>query len=545
MEFLLCALPIAYAKLIINNVDTMILIVQRTLKIMCMLLNCIVMPFVMLQYFKKQRRLPPIKNSLLLLSATEIAEKIRRREVSCVNVIGAFIERCKEVNPLLNAIVEDRFDIAIEEARTVDEFMAHTTKTEEELAQEMPLLGVPVTVKESIAVEGMSNTVGIKANVLCKADHDATVVKMIRKAGAIILLVSNTPELCMFWESDNYVTGATWNPYNTTRVAGGSSGGEAALLGAAASVLSIGSDIAGSIRIPALFCGVFGHKPTACLIPVNGHKPGSTDENWIQYFKIGPLVRYAKDLPLIMNIICQPNVEHRFDQKISLKELKFFYMDDCCPATSSINKDMKEAIKKLKTYIKTTYDVQVQKAHLNDMKFAFDISVYFLTKLNVQDIPEEINDIGPSKILVQFLKSCICMSSHTISTISFSLIRWIWSKFPKSYGQAVTEKKIALEKQFEELLGENGVLIYPTFVSSSGYLYQSFPKTLNFTYVMIYNVLGMPATQCTMGLGKRGLPVGLQIIAKRGNDHLTIAVAQEIEKAFGGWQIPPTCELQV
>ncbi|XP_076754815.1 fatty-acid amide hydrolase 2-B-like [Xylocopa sonorina] len=523
--------------------DTMLLIMQRISKFMVLLLGFIMLPIVKIQYFKKQRRLPPIKNKLLLISATEIAQKIRKKEVSCETVIATFIERCKEVNPILNAIVENRFDAAIEEARKVDEFMAHTTKTEAEIAEEKPLLGVPVTVKESVAVKGMSNVAGVKARGPYKAEQDAAAVSRIRNAGAIILLVSNTPEFCTFWESYNYVTGATWNPYNSKRIAGGSSGGEAALLGSAASLLSIGSDIAGSIRVPALFCGVFGHKPSGRLVPHEGHYPSSTDENWPQYFNIGPLARYAKDLPLIMKILSQPKNQHQFDQKISLKSLKFFYMDVCCPGTHPINEDTKMAIKKLQAYIETTYGVEVQKAHLKDMKFAFDIATYSLTQVNVDDISKIAKFVDTSKAILEFLKCLVYLSPYTLSTVGYVLLKWIWNKFPRIYGQKITEKKILLEKQFQELLGENGILIYPTFVSPPGYLFQSYSLCMDYTYAMIYNVYGMPATHCTMGLNKEGFPVGVQIIAKQGNDHLTIAVAQEIEKVFGGWQAPSACKL--
>ncbi|XP_029052215.1 fatty-acid amide hydrolase 2-A-like isoform X1 [Osmia bicornis bicornis] len=546
MELLLCALPLVYTKIMVHRWDTVILIVQKILKFLLFLLYCLVTPFLMLQCLKKRKRLPPINSHVLLLSATEIARRIRNRKISSEEVVRAYVKRCKDVNPILNAIVVSRFDAAIQEARKVDEFLLSSRKSEEELAREMPLLGVPMTVKESIAVQGMSYSVGVKKKIPDKASQDATVVKMVREAGAIILLVSNTPELCLFWESNNKVTGPTWNPYDTTKVAGGSSGGEAALLGSGASILSLSSDIAGSARLPAMFCGIFGHKPTACLVSCKGHKPDSNDRNWPYYFTIGTMVRYAEDLSLMMKIISQSEeARNRFDQKVSLKDMKFFYLEDCCGITNSIDKEMKGAIQSLRKHLEMSCGITVQKAQLNDMKFAFDIATHLLLEMEVDGITEEVKAVGTSKILLELLKCFFFASSHSLPLITYGLLKWVSSKFPNSYRSKMVDKKMALKKQFEDLLGDNGVLIYPTYVTPAHYHHQSYPKVANFTYMMIYNVLGLPVTQCPMGLNSKGLPIGLQIVANAGNDHLTIAVAQRIEKAFGGWQEPPTTEVSI
>lgn len=137
----------------------------------------------------------------------------------------AYIQRIKETNPLLNGVTEDRFDEALSEAKNIDQMVASSKIHPAELLSAYPLLGVPVTVKGSIAVKGMTHN----ANMLCnrpKAAKDAHVVKRVKQAGGVILAVTNTPELCMYWETFNKVTGLTRNPYDTRRTAGGSSGGE-------------------------------------------------------------------------------------------------------------------------------------------------------------------------------------------------------------------------------------------------------------------------------------------------------------------------------
>ncbi|XP_026672661.1 fatty-acid amide hydrolase 2-B-like isoform X4 [Ceratina calcarata] len=514
MQLVLGALSLAYTKLLLDrsmsvvDPDTVILIVQKIVKFILFLLSCLLTPFLMLQGLRKRNKLPLIKSRLLLLSASEIARKIRRQEVSSEEVVRAYIERCNDVNRSLNAIVESRFDAAVQEARNVDKFLAVVARTEEQLARDLPLLGVPVTVKESIAVEGMSNAVGVKKRKSLKANRNAQVVDMIREAGAIILL--------------------------------------AALLGSAASCLSLASDIAGSARLPAMFCGVFGHKPTACLVPCRGHRPDSNDTNWPQYFTIGTMVRYAEDLPLVMKIISKPEESRcRFDQKVSPRNMKFYYLDDCCGMTNSIDDDMKQAIQRLRMHIETAYGLKVQKAQFSQMKFAFEIGAYLLLHLEVDGVNQDVTCAGSSKALLELLKCIFHASSYSLPVIAYSLLKWIFSKFPQSVRDAMAEKRISLKREFEELLGDDGVLIFPSFASASHYQYQAYAKVADFTYMMIYNVLGLPVTQCPMGLNKRGLPVGIQIVANAGNDHLTIAVAREIERVFGGWQQPPANESQV
>lgn len=155
----------------------------------------------------------------------------------------------------MNAIVDERFEEALKEACIIDRDIANGIRTKEQMKDQTPLLGVPVTIKESIAVMGLRNQGGRVFKEKRIAEEDAPCVEQIKKHGGIVLLVSNTPELCMCWETYNNVSGQTNNPYDNRRTPGGSSGGEAALLGSAASLIGLSSDIAGSARLPAMFSG--------------------------------------------------------------------------------------------------------------------------------------------------------------------------------------------------------------------------------------------------------------------------------------------------
>ena len=185
-------------------------------------------------------------NSILKLPACVIAQKIKQRKLTCEETIQAFIDRIHQVNPLLNAVVGDRFEEALAEAQHIDKVL---DSAETEVSQEKsdllskPLLGVPVTVKESLACKGFTQSAGLVDRKHTVATKDASVVENLRQAGAIPIAVTNCSELCMWWETENNVYGRTNNPYDTSKIAGGSSGGEGAIISAAGSVCGVGSDV--------------------------------------------------------------------------------------------------------------------------------------------------------------------------------------------------------------------------------------------------------------------------------------------------------------
>ena len=199
-------------------------------------------------------------------SATDLARAIRRGELSASEVVEAHIARHVTWATRVNAIVADRFDVARREAAAADEQI--TAAAPDDALP--PLLGVPFTVKESIALTGMPQSTGLVAREGFRSTETAPVPQRLIDAGAIPLGVTNTSELTMWIESENRLYGRTNNPYDATRTAGGSSGGEGAAVGCGGSPFGIGSDIAGSLRIPAFFCGVFAHKPS--LRPRSQHR---------------------------------------------------------------------------------------------------------------------------------------------------------------------------------------------------------------------------------------------------------------------------------
>lgn len=304
--------------------------------------------------------------------------------------------------------------------------------------------------------------------------------------------------------------------------------------------MSLVSDIGGSARLPAMFCGVFGHKPTPNWISVEGHKPSANDENWSSFFAIGSMVRYTIDLPLLLTVMSQSDeAKITFNKKVYLKNIKFFYMDDYGPISGSVTTDVKEAIYKLIKQLDAIGEVKVQKINLEDMKQSFELSAIVL--LRIKDLYSMFNrwdDPKKSKnVLTEILKYIFFMSPHTFPAIFTGIFKNIAEKLSDSYYNEMMELRMRLRKQFEELLGDNGVLISPSYNSSAFYPYESV-YNIYIIYMAVFNVLGFPVTQCPLGFDKNQMPIGVQIIANPGCDHLTIAVAQEIERTFGGWKEP-------
>lgn len=315
-------------------------------------------PFYFMLSLQRTKTLPPITDEVLLQSASTLAKKIRKRQLSSEDAVQAYIARIKEVNPYLNAVVEDRFEDAVRDAQEVDRLVTSHCKAEQEIEKETPLLGVPLTVKECCSVKGMSHCVGSLSRRGIKADKDSEAVELMRKAGAIPLLVSNTPELCLSWETTNLVTGKTLNPYNFLRTSGGSSGGEAALIASGASVIGVASDVAGSIRVPAMYNGIFGHKPTPGYVSIDGHFPYATDKNFHKYLVVGPIARYAEDLKLMLSVMAGDKASKlRLYDTVDLHNLKVFFMTE--PGYSlvllPVEQDIKDAIHRVAEHLNKKY----------------------------------------------------------------------------------------------------------------------------------------------------------------------------------------------
>src|SRR5271166_6577174 len=234
-------------------------------------------------------------NANTYLPAVSMAAQIRGKKLSPVELVEAHLARIEKLNPKLNAFVQVDADGARRQAVKAEKAVLRG----EELG---PLHGVPVSIKSSIDVAGHLCEAGTRLRAGRVATEDAPLVSRLRAAGAVILGVTNTPELLMAWETDNLLYGRTNNPWDLSRTAGGSSGGEAAAIAAGLSAGGVGSDGGGSIRVPAHFCGICGLKPTPGRIPSTGHFPKAGGP-FALLGVVGPMARTVEDLRTLFEVM--------------------------------------------------------------------------------------------------------------------------------------------------------------------------------------------------------------------------------------------------
>src|SRR3954447_376220 len=251
---------------------------------------------------------------ILERSATDLARAIREGELTSREVVEAHVAHARRLNPSLKAIAADRFDAALVEAEGAE-------AGGREGGELPPFHGVPCTIKESFAVEGMPNAAGLVHRADVRAETDAPAVARLRAAGAIPIGVTNTSEATMWIESSNRLYGRTDNAYNPKRTAGGSSGGEGAAVGAGFAPIGLGTDLGGSIRLPAFFNGVFGHKPSPGIVPTSGHFPSASGEGvTAEMVAAGPLARRAEDLMPFLKAVAGPDSGDPISRDVELQD---------------------------------------------------------------------------------------------------------------------------------------------------------------------------------------------------------------------------------
>lgn len=478
-------------------------------------------------------------SALTQRSAVSIGEAVRRRDVSAVDVMEAHLELLERSAERLNAVVADRYAQAREEARAVDQRVAGAIFRGEQIDADQPLLGVPFTVKESIALARMPHTAGVLARRDRRATQTATVVKRLIDAGAIPVGVTNTSELTLWLETENPLYGRTNNPYDITRTAGGSSGGEGAAVGSGGSVFGVAADIGGSIRVPALFCGVFGHKPSSGLIPNTGLWP-STSGAALSMLGIGPLARRAEDLLPLLQIMSGPDgwdtevrqMELGDPAAVSLDGLLVTVVEDSSrrPMARALRDARERAVGAL-----ASAGARIRSVSLPSWRSAM---LPFLAALqNTGEDPRRViallREAGESEASLRSL--LLDRAAHTLPT----RLTVLAEALPSS---ATTRERLlaqsnALAGELTEAISD-GVLLHPAQLSLAPAHRRTYGRPWITTPSSMFNLAGVPVTEVPLGLSAGGLPVGVQVAAAHGSDHLSIAVALELEAVFGGW-VPP------
>ena len=469
-------------------------------------------------------------HSILTLPAIEIARKIRTGEVSSLETVDAFIHRIEAVNPTLNAVVYPRFERAREEARAID---AARIKGDTPTS---PLWGVPCTIKEFIAVEGQSHTGGLHARRDVIAQEDAVLVSRLKQAGVIILGSTNGPEGGLWMETYNTVYGRTQNPWNLKHTPGGSSGGEGAIISAAGSPFGIGSDVGGSIRIPAAFCGIIGHKPTGAMVPTHGHQPPGHVGS---YLVTGPMTRHVDDIWPILSIIAGPTPKDPHvlpytlgnPSNVDLSTLRVYteLSPPLARTRPSVQRTIQTAAESLRSRGATVEPLQ-----LPSLKYAVEIWSAMLQEAEVNGYDVILGDGTPIRPGWELLKWPFTKSNHTAPAL---IVAWgeRFAGLLKKRNERMVRLGHQLAQELKTLLGDDGILLYPSYTRAAPRHHHALLTPTDFVCTAIFNVLENPATQVPLGFDQNQLPLGLQIVGAPGFDHLCVAAAKAIETDHGGW----------
>jgi fatty acid amide hydrolase 2 len=480
--------------------------------------------------------------SLTERSALNLAAAIRTGEVSARDAVEAHIERLQAVQPRINALAAERFGPAREEADAADRRVAEAGDPE----RLPPLLGVPCTVKESIALAGMPNCAGLLARRDHRATESAPTTARLLEAGAIPLGVTNTSEMTMWIESQNFVYGRTSNAYDPSRAAGGSSGGEGAAVGSGGSPIGLGSDIGGSIRIPAFFNGVFGHKATAWVVPNSGQFPTAEGEV-TRMLSVGPLARRAEDLMPVLRAIAGPDGVDPYCRDVELGDPADVRLDGLDVVVSEeaswipARRELRDARERA-AHALAAAGARVRHVPLHSMRRSLDLYLVALqsgaTRGFRELLEEEAGATGRLAVHRVGWGALRRRGPHTLPTAILLATESLFARAPDSRTRRALAAAKSLAREVEAVIGD-GVLLHPPHARVAPRHGRTVGRGWAVTPTAVFNLLGLPVTQVPLGLNAAGLPLGVQVAAGWDRDHVAIAAALELERAFGGWVPPP------
>jgi Asp-tRNA(Asn)/Glu-tRNA(Gln) amidotransferase A subunit family amidase len=470
--------------------------------------------------------------SSTLLSAREIAAQIRRKAVSPVEVARAHLDRIERLNPKLNAFVDCQPEAVLAQARDAEKAILRMDKDKDELG---PLHGVPVSIKSSIDVAGHLCEAGTRLRAGHIAAEDAPLVARLRAAGAVILGVTNAPELLMAWETDNLLYGRTNNPWDLTRTAGGSSGGEAAAIAAGLSAGGVGSDGGGSIRVPAHFCGICGLKPTPGRIPSTGHFPKSAGP-FALIGVVGPMARTIEDVRTLFEVMAGADdrdpraapVEVREIDDAALRGISIGFFED--DGRTPVTEETRAAVSRA-AFILSSCGFRVEPFRPQGLEEARQLWWEFFGTAGGMILGPILrgHESELSPILREFQAWTNAEPAHTGESL---LAAWL--------GRDEVRERILLQMR------KYPVLICPTAAIPAfrhgEREWQVEAKTVKYldawSYCEWFNLLGFPAAVVPMGYSEQGLPIGVQIVGRPWQEEVVLAMAVRLEKQRGPWQTP-------
>ena len=476
-------------------------------------------------------------------SANKILASIQKGELSSVEVLTAHLDRIKQINPKINAVVQLDADQAMSRAKAADEATANGESWG-------PLHGLPMTVKDAFEVASVLSTSGAPKWKDHVPKANAKPVQKLVDAGAIIFGKTNVPLYSSDWQAFNDIYGTTNNPWNVTKTPGGSSGGSAAAVAVGISPVELGSDIGGSIRTPAHFCGVYGHKPSHGIVPMNGHlppPPGATaGQDTLSV--VGPLARSADDLELMMNVLAGPvkneskawrlELPAAPQKKLSDYRVGLWLDDPHCPVdTETVD------------FIQNTAD-QLAKSGATVKETQPDFSLEFNNNIYGQLLAPVIATGFPKKV-IKYMKSELETLDPEDRSPRANQIRN--SLLPHSEWLSANGKRQKIKQKWEAYFNDFDVILCPTALCPAfdhdhqpdfhSRRLQVNGEDRNYTDIYIWAGLAscaqLPATNIPIGISNVGLPISIQVMGSYLEDKTTIEFAKLVSEITGGFVAPP------
>ncbi|HEY4269872.1 MAG TPA: amidase [Galbitalea sp.] len=476
-------------------------------------------------------------------TAVELADALRTSQISALELAQAAIARIESLDVDVNAVPVHDFDRAIQAAKEADGLLAAGVSS--------PLLGVPVTVKESFNVAGLPTTWGIAPFKDFIPDHDSLPVTRLRDAGAVILGKTNIPVALGDLQSYNPIYGSTSNPWNTDTTPGGSSGGSAAALAAGFGAVSVGSDIAGSLRVPAHFCGVFAHKPTFGLVPSRGHNPPAVPP--LAYDRdltvVGPMARSAADLELLLELLAAPDAPlsraHRLalapSRHEKLSDFRVLVVDsdpdiDTSSAVRSAIQEVAATLESSGATLSRSSDLLPDPTEANRIYMQL-----LMSSIAASLPPDAYADARAAAASVPETDTSLAAARARGAAASYR--DWI----------AVDVARTRLRAQWATLFDDFDAVLCPASptpafahdhspdqwgrkITIDG---SEFDYADQLVWAGIASAPGLPATVMPVQRTEDGLPVGVQLVGPMHEDRTTIRLAALLARHIGGFVRPP------
>jgi amidase len=473
-------------------------------------------------------------------SATAMLRALRQRHISAVELLELHLQRIEHYNPLLNAIVTPNYDNARRAAAQAD-----TAQAQDE---DRRLLGLPVTIKDCIYVKGLPTTGGLPERAEAIAEADAPLAARIRAAGAVVMGKTNVPPYAGDWQSNNPLFGRSNNPWDLTRTPGGSTGGGAAAIAAGLTPLGFGADLAGSIRVPAVFCGIYGHRPSQTAVPYRGHFPGSNAPKTMPGMVAqGPLARSAEDLELALDVIAGPDVDEDVAWRLEVPLARHNRLTDFRVAVLPqigwlpVDDEIITALDELATQLgRVGVQVKViQPEAFADLRDYFNTYVSILAAWSTTGRPREkcLEEAENERRYASTFDSLAWADGLEASASDYI----IWFGRRDQYRAALRD----FFKEWDVLLSPaNFVNAFPhTDAPREERWFNMNGERVRYGWQSVYPSLatlsGHPATAFPFRQTRSGLPIGLQAVGPYLEDRTPIRFAALVAREFGGFRRPP------